>query len=563
MYKIFLAIAIIICLFLGAIFSPYIFPNFLNIDFNNYDLTIKLFSNISVILASIFGIIIAVFLISFQIFKSNYVSYSIKDFFKDPNIGFLFLVYLSTILISYLSLTFIKLDYYSNKIVNLYYLSLFLFLICISILYRSIKLILTSDYSNNKTKEIISALTYEKISEYSEKQDKLFLHEEDINIDVGKNPHLFLDEMFINAVKRKDGIAVRTFYYKLGEKIFDLLIKSKKPEEKAKIFEFFREIYIDTAQVAINQYEKSTLEAVLNSFFPIYIFCIDNNIIGKSIKILDKTLNEILLLIIESNNVLPIRFPIFLYGIKSNIMDILKKYKKGSDANTARNQMQIIFNITDRAIEIRKENFAKEGLCKIIDIVYEVIEEINIQKSRKPEIVEVCFERYKHLVFKMVDRGLFDIDILIYSFNSEKIFNTVKKNIDFSNRILMLYCETLLELADRNILNEFDIENLGQFGKKIILHKSDIKKSNEFILYIFNVLNRLRRIIEKSKEMKASDKFDILYKQIEDMKERIEYSKKDFTQIIGEITSIYTTFKNVKPYLEKKYVPLDWPKQNK
>ena len=155
------------------------------------------------------------------------------------------------------------------------------------------------------------------------------------------------------------------------------------------------------------------------------LFCIDNNIIGESIKILDKTIEEILLLIVESNNVLPIRFPIFLYGIKSNIVDILKKYKKDSDDNPARNQMQIIFNITDKAIEIRKENFAKEGLCRIIDIIYEVIEETNIQKSRKSEIVEQCFVIYKYLVFKMYVRGLFDIGILMYSFDSEKIFNTI------------------------------------------------------------------------------------------------------------------------------------------
>jgi len=131
----YITFVIIISLFLGAIFIPLVFPNFLNIDFGNYDLTIKLFSNISIILASIFGIIIAIFLVAFQIFKRNYVSYSVKDFFKDPHISFLFLTYLSTILISYLSLTFMRLDYYSNKIVNLYYLSFFLFLICISILY--------------------------------------------------------------------------------------------------------------------------------------------------------------------------------------------------------------------------------------------------------------------------------------------------------------------------------------------------------------------------------------------------------------------------------------------
>jgi len=553
----YITFVIIISLFLGAIFIPLVFPNFLNIDFGNYDLTIKLFSNISIILASIFGIIIAIFLVAFQIFKRNYVSYSVKDFFKDPHISFLFLTYLSTILISYLSLTFMRLDYYSNKIVNLYYLSFFLFLICISILYFFIKSILTSNYVNNTTKKIISALTYDGISEYFEKYDKLFLSEDDFDID--KNPHLFLDEMFINAVKRKDGIAIKTFYNNLGKKVIYLLVKFKNPKEKAKIFEFIREIYIDTAQVAINQYEKSILETVLDSLFSIYSVCINKNIIEENIEILDKTLKEILLLIIESNNVLPIRFPVYLYGIKNNIVDLLKKYKKDSDTNPAGNQMQILFEITGRAIEIRVENFAKEGLGRIIDIIYEVIEETYIQKSIKQEIIELYFDIYKHLVLKIVDRGLFEIGILIYSFNFEKIFNIVKKNVDFSNRILMLYCEILLELANRNIVDEVAIENLGEFGKKIILHQSDVDNSKDFIIYIFDVLNKLRSITGESKEIRVFNKFDILYKQIEDMKEMIEDNKKEFTQIMEKVTLIYKTFNTLKPYFTTKYKPLDWP----
>lgn len=168
MFKIFITIVIIIFLFLSAIFSPYIFPNFLNIDFNNYDLTIKIFSNISIILASIFGIIIAIFLVSFQIFKKNYVSYSIKDFFKDANIALLFITFLSTILIPYISLIFIRQNYYLNKIVNLFYLSFFLFIICILSLYFLIKLILTSNFSNNRVKEVISGLKYDDILNYLE-----------------------------------------------------------------------------------------------------------------------------------------------------------------------------------------------------------------------------------------------------------------------------------------------------------------------------------------------------------------------------------------------------------
>ncbi len=557
MYKIIIISVIIIFLFLGAIFYPIVFPNFLNIDFDNYDLTIKLFSNISVILASIFGIIIAIFLVSFQMFKKNYVSYSIKDFFKDANIVLLFISYLSAILISYISLTFIRQNYYSNKIVNLYYLSFFLFLMCISFLYFFIKSILTSNYSNNKTEELISNLKYNNILDYSKKYSSdLLLGKDYFNKD--KNPHLFLEEMFTNAVKRKDGLAIITFYRKLRIKIFDLLEKSKNPEETERIFKFFKGIHVNTAQVAIKEYEKSILLTVLNSLFPIYLYCIDKNIMGESIKELDHTLREILLLIIESNNVLPIRFTVYLYGIKDNIISFSKKQENDSVDNPAKNQMQMLFDITNRAIETRTETFAKEGLNKIIDVIYEAIEETNIPKSRRKNIVEQCYEIYKYLIFKMFSRGLYDIDILIYSFHSEKIFNIIKKNIDFSNQILMLYCEILLELANKNILDEFSIENLGLFGERIILNQSDIINSNEFILYIFDVMNRLRRIIEGSSESLVLAKYGILSTQIEHLKKLIDKNKKEFTQIEKEVSSIYGSFMNFKP-LFVKYKPLDWP----
>ena len=557
MFKIFIISVMIIFLFLGAIFYPIIFPNFLNIDFNNYDLTIKLFSNISVILASIFGIIIAIFLVSFQMFKKNYVSYSIKDFFKDANIVLLFISYLSGILISYISLTFIRQNNYSNKIVNLYYLSFFLFLICISFLYFFVKSILTSNYSNNKTEELISNLKYNDILNYSKKYySDLRLGKDYFNKD--KNPHLFLEEMFVNAVKRKDGLAIITFYRKLRIKIFDLLEKSKNSEEIKGIFKFFRGIYVNTAQVAIKEYEKPILLTVLDSLFPIYLYCIDKNIIGENIKELDYTLKEILLLILESNNILPIRFPVYLYGIKDNIINFSKKQENNSDVNPAKNQMQMLFDITNRTIETRMETFAKEGLNKIIDVIYETIEETNIPKSRRKNIVEQCHEIYKYLISKMVRRGLYDIDILIYSFHSDKIFNIVNKNIDFSNQILMLYCEILLELANKNILDEFSIENLGLFGEKIILNQVDIINSNEFILYIFDVMNRLRMVIEKSSESMVLDKYGILSKQIENLKKLIDDNKREFTQIEKEISSIYETFILSKTRYVK-YKPLNWP----
>jgi len=141
------------------------------------------------------------------------------------------------------------------------------------------------------------------------------------------------------------------------------------------------------------------------------------------------------------------------------------------------------------------------------------------------------------------------------------MFNIVKCNTDFSNQILILYCEILLELANRDIFYEFYIRNLGVFGLKIIIGQSDIINSNEIILYIFRVLNKLRKIIEKSPERLLLDKYVILYTQIEHLKKLIDDNKKEFTQIEKEIFSIYEIFMKSKPLFVKNE-PLDWPDVN-
>lgn len=539
MFKIFIVSLIIIILFSAAIFCPCVFPNFLNIDFDNHDLTIKLFSNISVILASIFGIIIAIFLVSFQMFKKNYVSYSIKDFFKDANIVLLFISYLSAILISYTSLIFIRQNYYSSKIVNLYYLSFSLFIICILFLYFLIKSILTSKYSNNRVKEIISGLKYGDIKNYSEKYSSELILPEDYK-DINKNPHLFLEEMLVNAVKRKDGFAIREYFEELRLKIYELTENYKDREERNKIFNFFRVIFVRTSQVAIKEYEKAILLTILNSIFPIYLYCINKDIIGEDLKELDYTLTEILLLVVESNNLLPIRFPVFLLGIKNNIISLLKKQKDYVENYPEKRLINILYKIINRAMIVRAESIVRDVLKSFTDIIYEVIEASDINELKKIEIVyKNCFY-YKYYLLKSVDRGFYDAEVLEYSFNSDKLINVIKKNADSGKQMLILYCTILLELINRNILDDFLIENLGKIGNNIII-SDDIANSNESILYIFMIMDRMRSKIEDKSDDIIIDKYNILTKQAKILEKLINSNKQKFSKINDKLSLIIPT----------------------
>jgi len=544
----------IITYFLFAIYKIYLIPNFLNIDFNNHNLIITLFSNISIILASIFGIIIAIFLVSFQIFKRNNVSSLVNEFLSDSNIVSLFILYLSSILISYISLTFIKQNIYPHKIVNLFYLSLFLFIICIALLYSLIKSILSSEFANIRTKERIARLKYSDISNYLEKHSILLttLPEDYKNIE--KNPHFTLEEMLVNTIRRKDNFAIIGFYEQLNSKIKDLINKSGNSEEKKSIFKFFNELYVHPLQVAINEREKSISLTILNSVVSIYFFCIHKDLEREDIEELDNILANLLMLLVESNNLLLIEFPLYLAFIKINIISLLKKQKIYIVDYPEKRLISLLRYILNRAIIIRAESIAIKALKNLFDIIYETIESSDILPRKKIEIVyQNCFY-YKKYFLEMVDKGYSVEETLSASLNFDKLNIIIRKDTDLAKQMIILYCTILLELIDRGILDEFLIENLRKIGINIIESK-DIVNSNEYILYIFNKISEMLDKIEISSSI-IPEKYNILSKHASKMRKMVVDDKQKFSKIYDKMSD----FSNFDSSIIIREPLKDWPK---
>jgi len=138
---------------------------------------------------------------------------------------------------------------------------------------------------------------------------------------------------------------------------------------------------------------------------------------------------------------------------------------------------------------------------------------------------------------KSVDRGFYDVEILEYSFASDKLLKVIRKNADFGKQMLILYCTVLLELINRNILDEFMIENLGIIGKNIII-SNDIAISNESMLYIFMSMNRMRSKIEGKSDSIIIDKYNILTKQAKNLEKLIDSNKQKISKIYDKLSLI-------------------------
>jgi len=559
----YLIFILIISAFFLIFFLPYSIPNFLGINLFDHDTIIKFLSNISVILSSIFGIIIAIFLVAFQLFKDRYVSYSLGNFFKDSNFSAFFILYLSTISISLTSIFFIDNLSYQITIItikNLLYYLLVLFIICLTYLYPFLKNILTSEYPNVRVIDTLKKIDYSDVKLYIEEYSSGLLSNKDF-FDENKNPHLFLEEMFINSVKRKDGIATNKYFRALRIKFFYLLEHSDDIEQRKNIFTFFRDIYISTAQIAIKENEKSILMIVLDSIIPIYLFCFDQDIIDESLNILDKTLQEILLLLVENKHILPIRLAVYLYAIKDNIVSILEKktVENIRDDYKIERQIDILFQVIDKSIENHCENYAKEGINRLMDLYYEAIENKKIGKSAKKSVFINIKAIYEYFVLKMVDRGLYDVKVLMYSFNSDKILN-ISLNKEYGKYPLIFSCEVLIELLKKDILDDFSLENLGRIARGIISEKEEkgIENYEEYLLYIFNVFDSVRHIIEKSSEKSVLHKYKKLYEQVISISNLINENKNRYKRINKKVNGIVGTFESHKgSYLGYK-LPIEW-----
>jgi len=404
-------------------------------------------------------------------------------------------------------------------------------------LYFIIKSILTSRYSNNKVKEIISRLNYDDIKNYSKKySDDLILPKNYSNIN--KYPHLFLEEMIVNTVKRRDEFAIKEYFEELRCKIYELTDNHKSIEERNNIFYFFRNLFVKAAQTAIKEKEKTILLTILNSIFPIYMHCLNRDIIGESIKELDITLAEILILTVGPDDLLPIRFPIYLKGIKNNIIRLLKKQKNYVENYPEKRLMNILHKLINRAMTVGAEGSVRDILKSFSDILYEVIDTSDMNKLKRIEIVyKTCFY-YKNYLLKSVDKGFWDIELLEYSFNSEKLLEAVKTEADFGKQVLMLYCEILLELINRDILDEFSIENIAKIGENIILNEEiNTEYSNEAILYIFNIMLKMEKKLETKPDI-IIDRHNLLVKKADKLKNLIEENPPKFTRIKNELSMI-------------------------
>jgi len=156
----------------------------------------------------------------------------------------------------------------------------------------------------------------------------------------------------------------------------------------------------------------------------------------------------------------------------------------------------------------------------------------------------------------MVEQGYSVENILNTSlFSFKKLDIIIRKETELAKQIIILYCEILLELIDKGILDTILIENLGVIGRNII-SSNDITNSNEYILYIFKTMSEMKSEIEEGSRGITFEQYNVLLKQAKKLRKMVDSDRQKFSKIYDKISS----FGNFDSEIIAREPKLEWPK---
>lgn len=557
---IFTSIAI---LFLFAWYSPrQIFPNILGIE--NPVAATTILSTIASTLASILGIIIVVLLVAFEILRKTYDYYALREFFQDIKFKQLFALYLSTISISIISIATVN-NQLSVRSLNLFYSSAFLSFICITILYFYSKAILFSVSSEKRIKEIVGKIDFEAVSQFDkdvQKTQPLSAYVQSMK----ENPIFLLSEVAIRRIKDDDRLIPQLVLVESVKRLLGLISQPNDSHNKRTTINAFLVIVEDSAHQAISKRQKRTLMTVLRVIEEIHSFCAQNRLAWHEVIELNQIFQAILEQVMEANldgvarrgfwtierifnehlkNNVPLESELQLFQtLKGSKKDIpYDREKELQWENVSNEYIKMLYELIKKAIELKKRELVFTGLRCFTRTASTIIN-LKLGDLQKVGIVSWCYYYAEILTIRSADEGLYSKVLALSPFDWLNISDALDKNTGFSKLPLEHFGETVIQLAQREVLDIFDVNELGKIGISVI-KKIDVSDLHvEALRYILRIFDKTREILEdKINKAENANVYLEIFRETQGLMKSIERCNKHNEVLERELSSVLEKFK--------------------
>jgi len=556
--------------------------NFLNIT--STSTVISALTAIASVLASIIGIIVAILLVSFELLRRTYGSFVFRKFFQDSAFKFVLWSFISTIVISIITAVNIGEELTASNL-WLFKLSLFLFIFCLLILPFSIQEILQSVGPKRKIKEIISKINTNNTTNLSMDAFQRFPSTYISNLE--ENPILVLSEAAIQTIKDNDLLMSKFILFESANKLLELLQDNIKNKfAKRNIINSFLIIFRHSAEEAFRQSDETILINLLDVIKKIHVFCAKNKVPLYEVVELNEMLQEILEKAIKNDfvevgkeglwtiqyilkehleNNVPLEEDVWSLHVWDGKKNISHDSNKNLQWNyISRSYIHMLYGLVKKSIESSKAELVGTGLFSFEKIAYEAVES-TLGNLQKKVIVDFCYYYIKSLMLECVNSSLYDTVSKSFAFDSSIVNNFLDKKAEFSKKPLIYFGDTLIQLAQKNVLDTFTLNNFGAIGRGLVDHIDD-NFHKEALLFIIEVFNKIREVLENNSETTATDNiiaYIETYGQVESFKKWIESKNKHDNRIEEKISLLLNNFKKLEKYKQEyEDEKIKWPNLN-
>jgi hypothetical protein len=185
-----------------------------------------------------------------------------------------------------------------------------------------------------------------------------------------------------------------------------------------------------------------------------------------------------------------------------------------------------------------------------------------VEEKKKNVLIRFSYFYASSLIVKSADEGLLKKDSFMIPFNSSVINKIIEPNTDYTKVVLQSIGNTYMEIARRNVLPSFMLNEIGTAGRICMSKINDSNIYKDSSMYFVHLLVKLHQIVSSNTPI---DKDRLLWQIYHQAKSIRDWYKGDVDKNIVFFKEMDDQISKIELKLEHKEPPsteIPWYKIN-
>lgn len=530
-----------------------------NFSFIKVDISYAMLSNaITIIIgsiSSIFGIVIAIYILAYSLFEKNYSSISLK-LLNSKELSYYIQLCLSIVVIMIIS-NFLLKENINNVSLNLIGLGTILYILSLALIYPIIRILISDSKSNKYIDELLS-----KLNEVTAKD---YLQPRKIE-DLQQNPFYELSTLSKSLIIGNERILLIQILNYCEE-----LIKQNINRNTKKDTNFSRE-FIKAFVYLFKSFKKNSEESneiwcmslIFNNYMNIREYGVINKIPYYDFIEYEEFIHNMIMKCLRNghleivNSYLGFLFNFIELNIDNNLpdesellifskgVDVKKDYdyaKTGQWEYLSSSIFRRIDIINQEAIKIKEIGVVTSTFYSYNYLFSMVIKSVKLGDKQKRSLISYGSFHLEQNIIKIIERNL--DDQLLTTYEPFSVSDSFGINKDLFLILFNAYTNIILHLSKYKVLSSFELNQYGTLGRSLAKYIDQGETIELVMKKIVGIMVTISKHVENELTVYSMKLYIELYKQAESIIKWCKNSKAKNDQLIIDLEN---TIKKMDSY---------------